>query len=606
MMSLSKKQKKYLKKHWKKRTIEEIARHLGSEEKEIEAFFKKNKKKYQKPAMQGKGKEAGWLEKTDSFKFKTWFKKNQASLFVLGLLGFLVYANGLNNEFVSDDVYTFVQAKDFGRLSYAFSSFPVLIRPLAFWLIKNIFGLKPIFYRLVNLFFHLGSTAALFLLVSLLINSQTGFLAGALLAVHPIGIEAVTWISGGPYSQYAFFILLGLIFYLFSRQKRKYYFFSLASFILALSTSEKAVTYPFILFALVLALNKLKKNWSRLAPFFIIGGAWAVFYLLRIPQRFSELQTISSEGIARMNPLTQVPIALSSYLELIFWPKNLALYHTELLFTVFQFSLKTMLVLFYFCLLLISWKKQKQLFFWLSLFVISLLPFLTPWGISWVVAERYVYLGSTGIFTVLALGFKKLLDSKNWRSFATLAFIFLIIALSARTIRRNIDWKNQDNLWLAAAKTSPSSPQNHNNLGDLYGRRGDYEKAIYHFKKAIELKPGYAEAYHNLANIYFQLGQLEEARKNYELCLESNPLVWQSYENLGQVYFEQEEYGKAEELLKRAIAINPQEPSLFLNLAVVYFQQGRVEESKREIKKVLELDPENQKARSLWQEISSQ
>ncbi len=72
---------------------------------------------------------------------------------------------------------------------------------------------------------------------------------------------------------------------------------------------------------------------------------------------------------------------------------------------------------------------------------------------------------------------------------------------------RNFDWKNQDTLWLATAKTSPSSHQNHNNLGDLYARRGEYEKAVEEFKKAIELKPDYGDAYHNLANVYHQIGK---------------------------------------------------------------------------------------------------
>ena len=98
-----------------------------------------------------------------------------------------------------------------------------------------------------------------------------------------------------------------------------------------------------------------------------------------------------------------------------------------------------------------------------------------------------------------------------------------LFALSVRTITRNADWKNQDTLWLATAKTSPSSPQNHNNLGDYYGRQGDLEKAAEEFKTAIKLKPNYGDAYHNLANIYHQMGEDDLAIENYRKALSFNP-----------------------------------------------------------------------------------
>jgi protein O-mannosyl-transferase len=43
---------------------------------------------------------------------------------------------------------------------------------------------------------------------------------------------------------------------------------------------------------------------------------------------------------------------------------------------------------------------------------------------------------------------------------------------------RNSDWQNQDTLWIATGKTAPSDPKTHNNLGDLYGRHGDLDRAI--------------------------------------------------------------------------------------------------------------------------------
>ena len=129
---------------------------------------------------------------------------------------------------------------------------------------------------------------------------------------------------------------------------------------------------------------------------------------------------------------------------------------------------------------------------------------------------------------------------------------------------RNIDWKDEDHLWLAAAKASPSSPQNHNNLGDYYARHGDLEKAAEEFKKAIELKPNYGDAYHNLANTYQKMGKIAEAIENYQKALSFNPRLWQSYQNLAALYFEQQDFESARENLEKAIGLNSQEANLYL------------------------------------------
>ncbi len=148
----------------------------------------------------------------------------------------------------------------------------------------------------------------------------------------------------------------------------------------------------------------------------------------------------------------------------------------------------------------------------------------------------------------------------------------MLLPLTARTIIRNADWKNQDTLWLAAAKTSPSSPQNHNNLGDLYGRRGDLERSAKEFKKAIELQPNYADAYHNLGNTYQQMGKIDEATKNYQKAFELNPQLWQPCQNLAAIYFEQGNFAAAKEWMERAVAANPTDPNLQRNLEIINAQ----------------------------------
>jgi tetratricopeptide (TPR) repeat protein len=214
-----------------------------------------------------------------------------------------------------------------------------------------------------------------------------------------------------------------------------------------------------------------------------------------------------------------------------------------------------------------GYKKNKPVFFWLAFFVIVLLPTLTPFKISWVVAERYVYLGSLGIFVVIAMLFDKIASfNVNAKMVAYTAIVLIVASLSARTIVRNKDWKSEDSLWFATARVAPSGQNIHNNLGDVYARNGNYEKAIEEFTKATQINPNYADAYHNLANTYGQIGNYNEAMANYQKALEFNPKLWQSYQNLGSIYADLGNFDLAAENMKKAIEINPQDPNLRANL----------------------------------------
>ncbi len=582
-MSLTKKQRKYLRRFADKKTIEEISTGLNIPVKELTAYLDK------KP-------ENNLKEKILSFSFWRWFAENRLIIILLVLLVFASYFNSLSNDFVSDDVAAISQNQNLDHLSLIWSNFQGFTRNLLYYSTNKIWGLNPVPYRLIGIFSHLGMVLASYLLIWVLLDPITAAISACLFAVHPILTESITWISGGPYSQYSFFLVLALLFYVFSLRNKRLYLFSLISLVMALLSSEKAVIFPFILLALFIFFKDTFKSWKKLIIPFVISSAWALFYLFfAIPKRIATLQTQNPQSVETLNPLLQIPIAIGSYLKLIFWPKDLTLYHSEMVLSQTQYLTCLFVLILLLTIIFISLKKRSQVFFWLSLFLISLLPVLTPLGISWIVAERYVYLGTLGIIVSVAIFLKKLAEKENLK---TAVFIFcslLTVSLLTRTIVRNNDWQNQDTLWIAAAKTSPSSSQNHNNLGDLYGRNGNYEKAIEEFKRAIELNPKYADAFHNLANTYQQIEKMDLAIENYEKAIEFNPQLWQSYQNLAAIYFNQENFQKAGQYQEKAVEINPENASLHFNLGVIYAKNNEKEKADKEFQKALELDPQIEK-----------
>ena len=563
--------------------------------------------------------------------FNHWFSQNWKKLVFLTVLVFIIYFNALGSDFVADDVPGILNNQEIGNFSWVLSQPLSFLRPFLYFLAYKISGFSPFLFRLPNLIFHLGSTGLIFLLLSRLINPRIGFFSAGLFAVHPILVESVAWISGGIHAQYSFFLFLSLLLYEkflprstteslrayapnpalaprnngivlrgLSDKNQKFLAFSVLSFIFALLSSEKAIIFPLIILLFLLSFHFKNgwKFWPSLIPFWLIGLVFGTLYLGAIGPRLETLQSQFYQQPQAINPFLQIPIAITSYLQLIAFPKDLTLYHSEMAFGQGEYLIRLVVLLLFLGLTIWLFFKNRPLSFWPGLFIIGLLPMLTPLGVSSIVAERYVYFSSLGIFVLIALLLQKAEKIIRPKT-VSIVFAIILALLSLRTIVRNFDWQNQDSLWLATAKISPSSPQNHNNLGDYYGRRGEYERAIEEFKKAIELQPNYGDAYHNLGNTYQQVGKIDLAIESYQRALQFNPRLWQSRQNLAAIYFSQEKFKEASEEIQKAIGISPTDPNLRLVSAIIYLKMGQKNEARAEFEKTLELDPENQRAKEL-------
>ncbi len=522
-------------------------------------------------------------------------KKHWPAFLLLLTVILITYVNSFNNVFLSDDLAEIVQKPEIAQFSNLLTRPLGFIRLFLYWLAINIGGLNPFIFRMINIFFHTGSVFLVYLILNNLYSKRLAIIIAAVFAVHPAISEAVVWISGGGYPQYAFFFLLSFLFYILSQNHGKYFIPAIISFLFAFMSHPQMPLSLFLIFPIYeLAFGNLKKNWAKTIPFLLLSIFYVFVSLSGIPERETTLKSMHYQEGGMDNIFLIVPTALSSYFELIFFPKVLTLYHSELNFGPIQFAFRALLVLAFLAGTLFAFFKNKKLFFWGSFFLIALAPTLTPFRLNWIVAERYLYLPIIGILVLLGLGFEKLTKSVKFRQVGNVILVLLVIILSARTIVRNIDWKNEDNLWIATGKTSPSSPNTHNNLGDVYGRLGDKQAALREFQRAIELKPNYGDAYHNLANTYLELNQPDKAIENYQNALKFNPGLWQSYQNIAAIYFQLKKYDLSVENLQKAVQVNPRNLNLRINLGVVYLNSGDKEKARAIFTEILQFDPNNQ------------
>ncbi len=598
-MSLTYTQKQFVQKNYPGKGIQEIASELKVSVHKVEKHIQKNSHLFEPKKKVNKEQEDENVTLFSFENFKVWMKENWINLLTLTIFIIFAYINAVTADFVSDDIQGIVELEQqIKQPSYIFSNPTFFARSLLFYISYQVGGLTPFAFRFWNFLFHIGNVWLIYILTPYFIRKQmVAFIAAAIFAVHPMMIESVTWISGGIYAQAAFSLLMSFLLYLHAKEKNSiiYSVFSVIAYILALSVSEKVIIYPFILLFYEFSYGNLAKRWKASLPFFGVSTVWGIILMGRVSERVEYLQRTNgtAQAIQLYNPFVQIPVALAKYFQLYFWPFGNTLYHSEFRMDLLKYLITLLITVIFLTLYVIAFKKNKKIFFWMSFFGISLLPTMNPFGLSWIVAERYAYLGSVGIFVIVAYFLTKLIDSKHYKTIGYLVLTFIILGLTTRTLWRNSEWKNVDTLWVATGKTSPSDPKTHNNLGDMYARHGEMDKAIDAFSEAIRLNPNYAAAWYNRGNTYKHMKNDEEALKNFQVAVEKDPTIWQGYMNIAVIQFNKGELDNAEANLKKALTLNPNNPSLYANLGVIAATRGNKQLAIDNLNKALQIDPKN-------------
>ncbi|MDF1879422.1 tetratricopeptide repeat protein [Sulfurimonas sp. SAG-AH-194-C20] len=118
-----------------------------------------------------------------------------------------------------------------------------------------------------------------------------------------------------------------------------------------------------------------------------------------------------------------------------------------------------------------------------------------------------------------------------------------------------------------------------------------YKDSEVAFKKAIELDPNYAEAYANLGALYAKFKEYDKAIKLYQQCIKIKPSYAGAYTNLGNALNKTKRHEEAVYFHKTAISLDDTSANHFSNCASAYKNLGRFDKAKSYYKKALSLDP---------------
>ena len=143
-----------------------------------------------------------------------------------------------------------------------------------------------------------------------------------------------------------------------------------------------------------------------------------------------------------------------------------------------------------------------------------------------------------------------------------------------------------------AIELNPQYAPTFNNRGNEYSKKGDPDRAIKDCDKAIELNPQYANAFTNRGNAYSNKGDLDCAIQDYNRAIELNPQDALTFTNRGNAYNNQGDSDRAIQDYNKAIELNPQDALTFNNRGSAYIDKGDPDRAIQDCDKAIELNPQ--------------
>jgi len=482
------------------------------------------------------------------------------------LLGtFLVYANVIRGEFVTaDDIPGIVQNPLTQDLIGSLKTFNVYTVKNA--LLFQIAGMNSHAFHFVSILTHLLNIVFVYGFAVLLFKKDAARLASLIFALHPVNAETVMWISGNPYAMNAlFYISVFIPFVLYEKTKNtKYLIVSIAIFLIMILNDRGA--WPLVTPIIIVVIDQflfsdkinVKRGTLLVLPFILLAATSA--YIIIGKNYHNRVDDLTRQYY--FNPeeapplLNRLPFTTYMGVRNLIFPYELNIYPGEKTITLGYYKWISFVTVAVAVLILYLYKKNRIYTGLIFAIIASVGPTLSPIQVAWLMTERYMYLGSIFFAMLIALVLVSLQRQRKYKSLVNITIVLLVFLYVVRLLFRTEDWRTNKNLWLSTRIFSPQSYRVYNNLGDVYMKEKDYDKAIESFEESFKLFPGYADAMHNLGLVYMVKGDLDNAQKYMEMAIQTKPTLAPAWEKLGIIYYQREQYVQAIEYFNKTLELD--------------------------------------------------
>ena len=443
-----------------------------------------------------------------------------------------------------------------------------------------------------------------------------GFATALVWIVHPLGSEAVAYITERTESLMAMFYLLTLYGLVVgatagSRIGRSAGFgVSVAACALGMGCKEIIISAPFlaVVYDCVFITGSWRETWRRRWKLYLaLAATWgALAGAIALSGTRYNTSILERHATVWEYACTQFG-AIVTYLKLSVWPsplivdygENKPLALGEILPPAVVVALLLGLTIWALARRPAALKMVGFIGAWVFVILAptsSVLPLATE-----PIAERRMYLPLAGLVAgAVALGYWfgqrafARMGVGRWgrRAIGLGLLAAVVVPFAWLTVRRNRDYQSEFALWQDTVNKRPGNPRALNNLGLVFGEQfGDQDRAIALYGEAITIAPWYAKPYINRASAYGRKGDFGRAIADCNKAIELDPSSAAAYCARGGAYGDQRDFSRAVADLTRAIELDPQFAPAYNNLGNFYVRTDDISLAIANYSKAVELDP---------------
>jgi tetratricopeptide (TPR) repeat protein len=428
-------------------------------------------------------------------------------------LALAVYSRSLFCGFVRDDLPQIVnnpQVQSWQYLpqiltSHLWSQFAgyhaLFYRPLfSLWMlvIHTLGGLSPWFWHLSSILLHVVCTYLVYRLMQRLIGSEAGAgLAAALFAVHPIHVDAVSWVSAS--NEILFSILtLGAMLVLLKpheRGDRWPIFLSAILYFTGLFAKETGVTLIVLLIAMAwMRVKDRERSWSQRllltgSPYVAATGAYLII-------RWSVMHGVGVENGEHSwrDVFFTSPSIMLFYLRKLIVPVGLSGGYVNPIHPSPTMAFWLPLAAIVLLVLLMTWLAfRMDLVFGFSAALILLPLLLALAGIRLypqgdMTHDRYLYLPSVGLCLLIGAMARRMLEAPGRaRTVSASVFAILLVAFFVLTFTQQRFYHDDFAFLQREIEVSPTNSFAYGLLGNVYMGQGRTDLGLKNYRIASEL-----------------------------------------------------------------------------------------------------------------------
>ena len=288
--------------------------------------------------------------------------------------------------------------------------------------------------------------------------------------------------------------------------------------------------------------------------------------------------------------LSQAKVLLH-YFTIFFWPFNIC-FDYDIKLSQHFYNFDVLAPLSFFTLLAVvcirTYKNRilYPVFFGLMWFFGAMLPRTSIFPTTELICDYKTYPASLGLMIILAFGLVYVFELvvqlvahyahpiKQIAYSSSVGALCLLLAFA--TMSRNHVWSSELEFWGDVLQKAQKS-RAYNNYGIALWELKKVEEAKSNFYQAIAKDDWYAEPHINLATIFQIENNNNKALEHYKRALEIGEAHPELFNNLGMLHFANKSWDSAEYCLKQAIELKPLYSKPYANLAKLYQMQNKVD-----------------------------